>query len=114
LRIDYSQKRRPVYLNKNNQVCFSKDFICKSIIVLMRSNTTKLTESNKIIDMTRKDKTYFNPCQLYTNLSDYFIAFYNKKPDRNTFYLCITLLEKAKKIKRIKIKKKLYYKLLNI
>lgn len=114
MRTNFSQKRRPVYLDKNNQVCFSKSFICKSILELMNSNNTKLTDSKKIINMTRKDIKFFNPADLYQDLSEYFIAFYNKKPDRNTFYYCISLLERSKKLERIKIKKRLYYKLITL
>lgn len=111
-RTDYSQKRKPVYLDKNNKVCYSKDFICKSILELMNANLKKhrITDKRKV-DMSVRDGRYFHPTSLYNELSDYFEAFYNKRPDKNTFYLCINLLEKDRKIERIKIKKTLYYKL---
>jgi hypothetical protein len=106
-------KRRDVYRNKNGVVYFSKKFICKSIIELMQAELKRpfTPTKSKTRDLSLKDNSYFIPNDLYSKLSDYFEAFYSKRPDKNVFYICIRMLEKDGKIEKIKIKRQVYYKL---
>lgn len=67
---------------------------------------------SKTNNLTLKDPTFFIPNDLYKKLADYFEAFYNKKPDRNVFYICVRKLVKDGKIEKIKIKKQVYYRLI--
>ena len=114
IRQDYSQKRRDIYLTKNGTVHFSKPFICRAIIELMKAELRRpfVPTRSKTKDLSLKDNSYFIPNDFYKKLCEVFIAYYNKKPDRNVFYICIRRLEKDKKIEKIKIKRQVYYKLL--
>lgn len=107
-------KRKDVYLSKNGVVYFSKSFICKSILELMVADSKRLFIPTKIKtnDLSLKDPNYFVPTVLYNKLADVFEAFYNKRPDKTIFYLCIVMLEKQKKLKRIKIKRQVFYQLI--
>ena len=105
--------KRDIYLI-DNKVHFSKTFICRAIIELMHAELrrpfipTKLKTSN----LSLKDPTFFIPNDFYKKLCDVFIAFYNKKLDRNVFYICIRRLVKDGKIEKIKIKRQVYYRLI--
>lgn len=67
---------------------------------------------SKTKDLSLKDNSFFVPNDFYKKLCDVFIAFYNKKPDRNVFYICIRRLVKEGKIEKIKIKRQVYYRLI--
>ena len=112
-REDFSQKRKDVCLTKNG-VYFSKTFICRSIIELMTADANRAFTPTKLKtnNLSLKFPDYFIPNELYSKLSDYFEAFYSKRPDKNVFYICIRMLEKDKKIEKIKIKKQVYYRLI--
>ena len=106
--------KKDIYLDNKNQVCFHKTFVCRAIIELMQAEIRRpFTPTKcKTNNMSLKDNSFFIPNEFYKRLSEVFIAYYNKKPDKNVFYICARMLEKDKKIEKVKIKKQVYYKLI--
>jgi hypothetical protein len=106
-------QKKDICLSRNGVICFSKSFVCRSIIELMESLSKRQftpTKSNTT-NMSLKRPDYFIPNDLYKKLADIFEAFYNKRPDKNVFYICVRMLENQKKLEKIKIKRQVYYKL---
>ena len=106
--------KRDIYRDNKNEICFSKTFVCRAIIELMQAELRRpfIPTKSKTSNLSLKDNSFFIPNDFYKKLCDVFIAFYNKKLDRNVFYICIRRLVKDGKIEKIKIKKQVYYRLI--